>query len=133
MVTTFNAIPLLILTLLYLPPKTLISNNRHSIFTEASGLIEHERQEEYHKRNYTWPPRPDEYVPDTEGWRRIMERRLERVQRIEDGGDMYNGECSVMQCAVCIETTNNTAIRQDQNSQLLFQTRSLCVVIFVTC
>jgi len=91
MVTTCNAIPLLILTLLYLPPKALLSNNRHSIFTEASGLIEHERVAEYHNRNYTWPPRPDEYVPNTEGWRRIMERRLEQVQRIEDGGDMYNG------------------------------------------
>mmetsp|Transcript_13800 Transcript_13800/g.29374 ORF Transcript_13800/g.29374 Transcript_13800/m.29374 type:complete len:135 (+) Transcript_13800:1-405(+) len=54
-------------------------------------LNEDERVSEYHKRKYTWPPLEEEYVPNTEGWKRIMKRRLEQVRRIEDRTDMYNG------------------------------------------
>jgi len=55
------------------------------------GLIEEQRVAEYHHRNYQWPPLDEEYIPNTEGWKTFMKRRLEQVQRIEDLGDMYNG------------------------------------------
>ena len=55
------------------------------------GLIEEQRVREYHHRNYQWPPLDEEYIPNTEGWKKFMKRRLEQVQRIEDLGDMYNG------------------------------------------
>ena len=55
------------------------------------GLIEVDRVREYHARNYQWPPLDEEYIPNTEGWRKFMKRRLEQVQRIEDLGDKYNG------------------------------------------
>lgn len=55
------------------------------------GLIEEERVAEYHHRNYQWPPLDEEYIPNTEGWKKFMKRRLEQVQRIEDLGDKYNG------------------------------------------
>lgn len=57
----------------------------------TAALVEHERVAEYEKRNHTWPPLNDDYIPNTDGWRKIMERRFEQVQRIEDRGDMYNG------------------------------------------
>jgi len=56
------------------------------------GLYEPDRVAEYNKRNYTWPPSDEEFIPNTEGWRKIMKRRLEQVRRIESHGDMYNGE-----------------------------------------
>ncbi|KAL7543955.1 hypothetical protein ACHAXR_013368 [Thalassiosira sp. AJA248-18] len=84
----FNSILFLALCLILNPPVPL---RRHSSSVEAAGLNEHERVAEYHKRNYTWPPLDEEYIPNTEGWRRIMKRRLEQVQRIENGRDMYNG------------------------------------------
>ena len=55
------------------------------------GLIEVDRVKAYHDRNYQWPPLDEEYIPNTEGWKKFMKRRLEQVQRIEDLGDMYNG------------------------------------------
>ena len=55
------------------------------------GLVEEQRVAEYHHRNYQWPPLDEEYIPNTEGWKKFMKRRLEQVQRIEDLGDMYNG------------------------------------------
>ena len=57
----------------------------------GGGLYEPDRVAEYAKRNHTWPPRDDEYLPGTDGWRTVMRRRFEQVRRIEDRGDMYNG------------------------------------------
>ena len=53
------------------------------------GMTEEHRVEEYHKRGYRWPL--EEMVPNTPGWRRIMERRFEQVSRVEDTNDKYNG------------------------------------------
>lgn len=44
---------------------------------------------EYEKRGYEWPlPR---YVPDTPGWRNLMEQRYEQVMAMEESGDRYSG------------------------------------------
>jgi hypothetical protein len=55
----------------------------------ASALIESERVEEFHKRNYTWPPR--QYVPDTAGWKKLYESRFAQAAEIEDRGKRYEG------------------------------------------
>ena len=60
-------------------------------FTIAGGLDEEERLGEYYKRGHTWPPKDEEFVPPSDGWRKIMRRRFEQVRRIEDTSDMYNG------------------------------------------
>ena len=59
---------------------------------EARGLIEDERVAAYHERNYTWPPKQEEFIPSDPNWRKIMTRRLEQVARIENSEDMYNGK-----------------------------------------
>jgi hypothetical protein len=42
---------------------------------------EKERLLEYHKRGYTWPM---EYVPDTPGWKRLMDHRFRQAAEIDD-------------------------------------------------
>jgi hypothetical protein len=56
----------------------------------AGPLSEAERVEEYDKR-YTrvWPPK--EYVPNTPGWKSLMEKRFRQVKEIDDGGEKYEG------------------------------------------
>ncbi|EJK61160.1 hypothetical protein THAOC_18397, partial [Thalassiosira oceanica] len=78
---------------------SLISCNRNT-FTAAGGLDEGERLGEYYKRGHTWPPKDEEFVPPSDGWRRIMRRRLAQVRRIEDSGDMYNGWVATVHCAL---------------------------------
>lgn len=55
----------------------------------SSQLIEAERRKEYKKRGYTWPMK--ELVPNTEGWRRLMERRFDQVEHIPDVNERYQG------------------------------------------
>jgi hypothetical protein len=52
-------------------------------------LIEPERIEEYHRRNYTWPL--NNYIPNTTGWRELMEERLAQLSEIDDSGRRYEG------------------------------------------
>ena len=54
------------------------------IFGAAAALTEEDRLIEYHKRNYTWPIQ--NYIPNTEGWRNLMESRFRQVEEIEDRG-----------------------------------------------
>lgn len=49
---------------------------------------ESERLEEYAKRNYTWPPT---YVPNTPGWKALMESRFQQVAEIEDPASRFSG------------------------------------------
>ena len=74
---------------------TLVPILFSQVVVVQAGLIEDERVAEYHNREHKWPPLHEEFVPNTNGWRKIMRRRLEQVQRIEDRGDMYNGEFKV--------------------------------------
>jgi len=55
------------------------------------ALAENERVEEYKKRGHVWPPKNEDFVPNTPGWRKIMMRRLEQVHHIEDTAHKYNG------------------------------------------
>jgi hypothetical protein len=56
-------------------------------------LYEDKRVEEYHRRNYTWPPLESEFLPATPGWRRLFQRRLKQVDRLplqDNSYDAYN-------------------------------------------
>lgn len=46
----------------------------------VTSMTEEHRVNEYNKRGYKWPLA--KMVPDTPGWRRIMERRFEQVSSI---------------------------------------------------
>jgi hypothetical protein len=66
----------------------------------SSQLDENERISEYHKRNHQWPPKPEEFTPNTPGWRKIHTRRLEQIAHIEDGAAKYNGYMSAVHSAL---------------------------------
>ncbi len=59
------------------------------IASVAGEMSEEERLEEYHARGYEWPVK--KFSPDTAGWRKIFERRLKQVERIQDDNEKYNG------------------------------------------
>lgn len=45
-------------------------------------LTEDDRIQGYKQRNYSWPI--EKFVPDTEGWRKLMTDRIGQVGQIED-------------------------------------------------
>lgn len=58
---------------------------------EREPLNEADRLLEYAKRNYTWPMPRDSYVPQTEGWIQLMQKRLEQIEDILDTNQRYMG------------------------------------------
>jgi hypothetical protein len=59
-----------------------------------SQLLEVERLAEYEARNHTWPP--DDYTPNTEGWRKIFERRFRQIDALDSDTNSYNGYMSAV-------------------------------------
>jgi len=55
----------------------------------SAQLVESERRQEYLKRGYTYPPK--KLTPDTEGWRKLNERRFNQVEHIQDEKQRYQG------------------------------------------
>ena len=60
-----------------------------STFIEIEGLLESDRMDEYHRRGHQWPPRPEDFTPNTPGWRKIGERRIEQLRNIKE--NPYDG------------------------------------------
>ena len=77
-----------------------VSSSFVFIFVEANlNTKTHLRYSEYARRvaaGYN----PTLYVPDTEGWGKLMDRRLAQVERIEDSNARYNAWVSVITSAV---------------------------------
>jgi hypothetical protein len=61
-------------------------------------LVESDRLVEYHKRNYTWPP--TQYIPETPGWRAVMEERFAQVAEMESSGARYEGYMQTISAAL---------------------------------
>ena len=77
-------------------------------FSKAEQLDEGDRQTEYHRRGHTWPPREEDYIPNTPGWRAIFERRFNQIPKIVDDNEKYNGFMSaVHQSLLCQNFTEN--------------------------
>lgn len=64
----------------------------------SAPLKEHERLAEYAKRNYTWPP--NDFIPKTEGWQKLMEHRFRQVEEIKDRGQRYEGFVQTVNAAL---------------------------------
>ena len=62
-------------------------------------MDESERLRKYKAKGYQWPL--PKVVPDTPGWRKLMERRFEQIsQTVEDSGHRYDAWINVMASAV---------------------------------
>eukprot|EP01082_Thalassiosira_pseudonana_P002135 g2352.t1 g2352 contig11:1243640-1245470(-) len=69
-----------------------------SIVASITAMTEEHRLEEYHKRGYKWPL--EAVVPNTPGWKRIMDRRFEQIERIPDRGQRYDAWMAVITSAL---------------------------------
>lgn len=85
----------------------LVAGLFYALRVAHAQLIETERQAEYHKRNNTWPPRA--YVPETPGWRKLMEERFAQVDEMEDSGRRY--EAFIQTISAAVLAPNFTAVR----------------------
>lgn len=65
-----------------------------------AALIEDERLAAYHERNYTWPV--TNYVPNTEGWKRLFEERFRQVEEIDNSGERYEGYMQTVHAAYLV-------------------------------
>jgi len=70
------------------------------LWSVDAAMVESERLEEYKARNYTWPL--PEMVPETPGWRRLMERRFRQIEAMEGSGKRYEGYMQTMSSAFTV-------------------------------
>ena len=63
-------------------------------------LVEADRVQEYKNRNYTWPL--NNYMPNTPGWKRLMEQRFAQVEELEHSGDRYEGYIQTIHSAFLV-------------------------------
>jgi hypothetical protein len=63
-------------------------------------LTEPDRLVEYRKRNYTWPL--NNYQPNTDGWKRLMEERFAQVAEMDESGDRYEGYIQTIHSAFLV-------------------------------
>ena len=77
-----------------------------TLWSSSAQMSENDRLEEYYARNYTWPL--PEVVPNTPGWRRIMDRRLAQIEEMEGSHDRYEGFIqTLISCLVAPNFTEN--------------------------
>jgi hypothetical protein len=76
--------------------------------TESLGgpWTETERVEQYYQRNYTWPLQ--QYHPNTDGWKHLLQRRFRQIERIEDLDDRYEAWIMTMGSAWVIPNFTET-------------------------
>jgi len=63
-------------------------------------LVESERIEEYHNRNYTWPL--NNYNPNTPGWKALMEERFHEVEEMDEPLKRYEGYIQTIHSAFLV-------------------------------
>jgi hypothetical protein len=67
---------------------------------ERLPYTEEQRLDEYVKRGYQFPF--SRYVPDTEGWKRLMDQRFAQVQALEDNQMKWDGWIQTITSAVMV-------------------------------
>jgi hypothetical protein len=68
----------------------------------CNAMSETERVAEHDKRyDRTWPPA--KYIPDTPGWKQLMDERFQQVAEIDNLNRRYEGYMQVRYC----NTKNN--------------------------
>lgn len=67
----------------------------------ASPLESQRRLEGYMNRGYEWPVQ--EFVPNTPGWKKLMEDRLGQIATIEDPSERFKGYTATMYSGMVIQ------------------------------
>jgi hypothetical protein len=83
------------LSLLLLSPHSSVEGGRR-----RSSYTEEERRAEYVKRGHTFPF--PHYVPQTEGWKRLMDQRFTQIQALTDPQMKWDGWIQTIASAVTV-------------------------------
>jgi hypothetical protein len=67
---------------------------------ETPPYTSEERVAEYKRRGHVWPI--PEYVPNTEGWTRLMHQRVTQVQALTDHQQKFDGWIQTMSSALTV-------------------------------
>lgn len=67
------------------------------LFGTSEPLNEKERVEEYFKRGYSYPVK--DFIPNTEGWKDLMTRRMNQITEMEGSGERYEAFYQVIHSA----------------------------------
>ncbi len=67
----------------------------------GAGILEKEILEEYEKRGHTWPPK--QYLPNTPGWKAVMERRFAQIRQIESNNIKHIGWLETLRAGVTFD------------------------------
>jgi hypothetical protein len=88
------------------------------LFLAAStthAFTEQERVAEYLARNWSWPI--PAFQPNTEGWDRLMRRRLRQVEEIEDAGARFEGYAQTLTAALIQPNYTEVSVVASQTIQ----------------
>eukprot|EP00980_Cylindrotheca_fusiformis_P011789 scaffold2816_cov121-Cylindrotheca_fusiformis.AAC.5 len=72
------------------------------LYVKNPPYTEEERVAEYHKREYKWPLRDDQYHPNTDGWRNLMKRRFAQIIANEELQERWDGWLQTMASAMVV-------------------------------
>jgi hypothetical protein len=95
MVRVATLLPLSVLLLVISTP--VVRGESHQ---ESPPYTAEEQVAEYKRRGHVWPI--PEYVPNTEGWTRLMHQRFTQVQAITDNQQKFDGWIQTMSSALTV-------------------------------
>jgi hypothetical protein len=106
-----------------LPILLLVSSTKgSSAYVGGSGSSVAEspaRVQGYNDRGYQWPV--PEFVPNTPGWKKLMEDRLEQVSAIEDASERFKGYTATMYSALVIQNYTEHGFARTRISDALLE------------
>ncbi|VEU35310.1 unnamed protein product [Pseudo-nitzschia multistriata] len=77
------------------------------------------RLQGYQKRGYQWPVL--EFVPNTPGWKKLMEDRLEQISNIEDPAERFKGYTATMYSGIVIQNYTEHGFARTRISESLLK------------
>ena len=85
----------------------------------AADMETAERLQGYQKRGYQWPVL--EFVPNTPGWKKLMEDRLEQISNIEDPAERFKGYTATMYSGIVIQNYTEHGFARTRISESLLK------------
>lgn len=97
------------LLLIFLAAAIISCYGNDTTMLKTAPYTEKERQQEYIKRGHSWPLVTKDYVPNTTGWMKLMQKRFQQVGAMTDMQEKWWGWTTLMGPATQI-VTNYTAL-----------------------